>query len=859
MIYRTDVIPRPRTTIRRWRKLFRERFNEDPIMVMTQSFGEQDPGAHGFDGAIEFPPHKLLENIRSITETLSILDPDFTGSVVRYDEVVRVSLDEPRPDYPLIKTIVPGWDNDARRQGKGLVVTGGTPGEYEAWLAALIQTATEHPFFGEKLVCVNAWNEWCEGAYLEPDQHFGAAYLNATARAVSGRRRGVDDPRGLLLIGHDAFPSGAQFLLLDIARSMRSNFNVTIEFLLLGGGELEATYTALAPTTVVSEEGMWALKLKEYADRGFRDVLVNTLVAAKIVPLLRHFNLEATVLVHELPSLIREQGLAGRGRSGLLAARHVVYASPFVRDAVGKELEIEAGERSVIAPQGILRSTRYDAAAARRVRRANGVRNREALVVGIGYADMRKGFDLFLQLWRRLNHGPARKVHFCWLGKMHPSIETWLAAEIDAAKLTGTFHMPGFSPHVTDFLWAADCFVLSSREDPMPSSAIEALMAGCPVVAFDNTGGIPDLLRESGTGVSVPLGDIDAMAAAVEREIATKVTIEARKKRAAAAGVRFAFDPYIRTLRKLAMPRLPSVSVVVPNYNYAAYLAARLTSIFSQNHPVEEIIVLDDNSTDDSVEVVSHLGEEWGRRITLIKNRENSGSVFAQWRRGAELARGEYVWIAEADDSADPAFLRRILDGMAADPEVVLGFSDSRSVDADGVCLSEDSKAWYAKCGAGSLMASDVFDGADFVRQYLSSRNVILNVSGAVWRTDALLAALRARGETVEKLQLAGDWLLYVQALVQPGARIFYEASPLNVHRRHRASVTRRVDPKLHLNEIRYVQRMVCEMTSVTTGTRQAQRTALIEAACHLNGKATPDIVKLISPRGTRSRSGQAR
>ncbi len=72
-----------------------------------------------------------------------------------------------------------------------MVLHGATPAAYQAWLARLIAAAREQTVGGEALVCVNAWNEWAEGAYLEPDVHFGAAFLNATGRAVSG---GGDGP-----------------------------------------------------------------------------------------------------------------------------------------------------------------------------------------------------------------------------------------------------------------------------------------------------------------------------------------------------------------------------------------------------------------------------------------------------------------------------------------------------------------------------------------------------------------------------------------------------------------------------------------------------------------------------------------
>nr|WP_242403450.1 glycoside hydrolase family 99-like domain-containing protein [Asaia platycodi] len=69
-------------------------------------------------------------------------------------------MSDPTPEFPLIRTITPSWDNDPRRQGAGLVLHGSTPRLYERWLNETIAKAHAHPFMGEKLVCINAWNEW---------------------------------------------------------------------------------------------------------------------------------------------------------------------------------------------------------------------------------------------------------------------------------------------------------------------------------------------------------------------------------------------------------------------------------------------------------------------------------------------------------------------------------------------------------------------------------------------------------------------------------------------------------------------------------------------------------------------------
>lgn len=185
MVYRASLIPDTAATILRWRRLFSQRHGETPIFVMAQTFDDADPRPPGFDAALEFPPHKLTRGLPQVFDRLEVFDEGFEADVYAYDHLVDASLSAPAPDFPLIKTAVPSWDNDARLQGLGLTLAGSTPTKFGRWLDALIERAA--PAFGARIVAINAWNEWSEAACLEPDVHFGAAYLNAAARAIHGR------------------------------------------------------------------------------------------------------------------------------------------------------------------------------------------------------------------------------------------------------------------------------------------------------------------------------------------------------------------------------------------------------------------------------------------------------------------------------------------------------------------------------------------------------------------------------------------------------------------------------------------------------------------------------------------------
>jgi glycosyltransferase involved in cell wall biosynthesis len=821
MVYRPGLIPDPPATIARWRRLFEERHGENPLMVMSQSFGAEAPAVFGFDGAIEFPPHKLVVGLALRNAELAYFDPRASGQVYAYDDVVTASLDAPDPGFPLIKTAVPSWDNDARRQGKGMVLHGSTPAKYQAWLSALIAGAVAKPFFGQPLVCINAWNEWAEGAYLEPDVHFGGAYLNATARAVAGTaavRR-----HGLLLVGHDAFPAGAQMLLLNLARVLTRVHGVRLEVLLLGGGALRAEYARLAPTAVLPDPGRLAEWLEGAAGRGLGAAIVNTAASAWALPELVRAGMAPTLLVHEMGRLIAEKGLLEGLRRGLPSASRVVFASRAGHDAVAALVEVPAGQ-VVIAPQGQYRGVAFSARARGRMRAALGVPATGVLVLGVGYADMRKGFDLFLHTWRAARRQDPTCV-FCWVGKIEPMLLAYLQVELDAAEATASFIRTGHQPEVADYYSAADVLALTSREDPFPSVVLEAISAGLGCVAFEGSGGIPGMLRTHQAGAAVAMGDTEAMASSLLTIGAAGAG--ARARLAGLARQHFDFSSYVATLLRAAMPDLADISVVVPSYNYARYLPTRLNSVFAQTHPVREVIVLDDASSDGSAALAAKLAAANGRDIVLKAGRQNSGSVFRQWERGAKLAGGEYVWIAEADDDAEPHLLEALAARLEMAPNIDMVLCDSRAIDGDGRALQASYQDYYAASDAGCLAHDGLFMARDFARRFLVERNLILNASAVLWRRSALLAALATCADDLTLYRMAGDWRLYLALMLASPGQVAWVAEPLNIHRRHAASVTGGLAAAEHVDEIRrihVVARAALGLDGATTARQDAYR-----------------------------------
>src|ERR1700686_241166 len=104
---------------------------------------------------------------------------------------------------------------------------------------------------------------------------------------------------------------------------------------------------------------------------------------------------------------------------------------------------------------------------------------------------------------------------------------------------------------------------------------------------------------------------------------------------------------------------IPKVSIIIPNYNHARYLRKRMDSVLGQTFQNFELILLDDCSTDESRSILLEYATD--PRVRIDFNEKNSGSTFRQWNKGVRLAHGEYVWIAESDDYADPHLLERLV------------------------------------------------------------------------------------------------------------------------------------------------------------------------------------------------------
>ncbi len=180
LVYRPALIPDRQRMFAAWREfLMREGF-ENPYLVMVQSFDDLDPRPYGLDAAAGFPPHISDLWSRNDRDHHKLFDPHFIGHVRTYPYLAEQVLRRGSTDFVTLPGVCPGWDNEARKPRYGTSFSGATPDRYGAWLMRASRQALSHGVADERIVFINAWNEWAEGAILEPDRHFGHAFLKAT-------------------------------------------------------------------------------------------------------------------------------------------------------------------------------------------------------------------------------------------------------------------------------------------------------------------------------------------------------------------------------------------------------------------------------------------------------------------------------------------------------------------------------------------------------------------------------------------------------------------------------------------------------------------------------------------------------
>lgn len=249
------------------------------------------------------------------------------------------------------------------------------------------------------------------------------------------------------------------------------------------------------------------------------------------------------------------------------------------------------------------------------------------------------------------------------------------------------------------------------------------------------------------------------------------------------------------------------VSVVVPNYNYEKFLIQRIYSILSQTEKIFELIILDDCSTDESRNLIDKIVEGISPYINVKKvyNTENTGIAFKQWAKGFKLAKGDYVWIAEADDCCSKFLLTNLLKSVRnnKDKNIYLSYADTAFINAWGKIFLPSIKPEIDLMKTGHWDKDFIDNGKEEVEKYAFLNCTVANVSSCIIKNDNYDEAF----DKIIEYRQAGDWLFYVNVIKR--GYIAYCDKTLNYYRVHGNNITSKMKKQKHLEEIKRIHKEI--------------------------------------------------
>lgn len=231
------------------------------------------------------------------------------------------------------------------------------------------------------------------------------------------------------------------------------------------------------------------------------------------------------------------------------------------------------------------------------------------------------------------------------------------------------------------------------------------------------------------------------------------------------------------------------VSIILPSFNHSSFLKQRFDSIINQTYQDFEVILLDDCSTDNSWSVLQSLALH-PKVSFCIKNDVNSGSPFKQWVKGINLAKGDWIWIAESDDYADLNFLNVLFGKLKESTDLIY----SASVEIDEFGNNQGLDNWADSLDKEKWKSDYTNDGKDEINNYLIYRNTIVNASAVLFKKPNTIPPI------ILNMRFCGDWYFWIW-LLQNG-QIQYVSDALNFFRTHQGTTRMTKNQKKEL--IRY-------------------------------------------------------
>ena len=638
---------------------------------------------------------------------------------------------------------------------------------------------------------------------IKSGYHLKKAFFPEKIRRLSNKPMvSINETESILFVSHDLALAGAEMLLLHLMRWFLKHTPFKINLLAIKKGIDDGKL--LNNFNKITNVLIWDELLDKYTENEAIDYLKkqtgkvdliygNTIIAPSIYKYLRNYNAPYITHIHELEQTIKKYVASNvlddmkKYTNTYIPCSEPVKNNLFINHQIPEEkLKLV---NAFIQPSNFVEQDRSS------LRKQLSLPESKTIIWGCGTIYWRKGVDIFIQTAKKIKDIGIKNFEFIWIGANYWKSDseeygTWNEWEsyINENKLQSHITFLGEIDNPKRYFLAGDIFYLPSREDPCPLVCLEAAECNLPIICFEQAGGMPSFV-ETNAGSVVPFLDINSAANEIISLINNK---SIRRKKGETAHEKFIKRhsseiaiPEILKICHSTMRSQPLVSVIIPVYNQEKYIASRIESVINQTFRDYEIIILDDCSTDKSLEIIQQY--DYHPSITIFQNEVNSGSVFRQWQKGVKMANGKYIWIAEGDDLAEPIFLETLLPLLNHD-KVNLSYCASHTINEN----DDVEKEHYLNAGHYSdlnypksrWLDSYTSEGIDEIVNALSIRNTIPNVSAVLFRATSVKMV---DFNECSSFVCGGDWFAYVSIL--KNGKISYSSKHLNYHRIHNQSV----------------------------------------------------------------------
>ena len=588
-----------------------------------------------------------------------------------------------------------------------------------------------------------------------------------------------------ILIGHEASLTGAPVVLLEFAKQIKKEHEVL--FFLNKGGPMVDDYLKISKTKVLKNEELDLNEQNHFKEfLSFLDekhikytILLNTVAQNFWVEFLDKNKISFSTWIHELntswsfwPKTFTRQ---------IETSRSIITDSQLIKN----QLEFKFGSKPNV--KFVKNGDTFEIKSESKEIKNFLFIEKQKLILLAGTRSIRKGFDLLPKLGYEIDKSQMFKQGYkiLWIGgSMNPELDMFVVDDIERLGLSGKIEIMDTVNNYVDYVNACDIFIHLSREDSAPQVIETAIRLEKPIVMFEGIGG----LKVSDSNLRIKVSKyLD-----FENVIQNIRQVSNFKSKSIGLGIYTSWPEQSKQIlyyldadneinhvtennnedNMLSLSREPkkkeeivTITVVIPNYNHEKFITERIKTVVEQHVLPDEIIFLDDCSSDESLKIARKELQKVDISTSILTNSYNSGNVLSQWKKGIDESNSEWIWIAESDDSASLEFIKEAkLLIQEYNSDLVL--FESKIIDQNSITIFENSS--FNRIHVPTIL-NEVRNGGTktFSMQKLKTqgfliRNLIVNVSAMLCRKEFLQDAVE-KAILKNPPNIVGDWSCYLE------------------------------------------------------------------------------------------------